>query len=137
MHLVYTESMFEITLPAIIVSVVLLLVRVILTVTFAYEARYKLKDIKGFAKNDGMPVPIAYFVAFAELAAALSMITGVLAQWAGLGLVLLMIGTICLHVFKWHSPYWASKKGWEYDLLMLAFAAIIVAFGPGTLTVFL
>lgn len=128
--------MFDFTLPTIVTSIVLLLVRLILTFTFAYEARFKLRDIRSFAKNDGLPVPLAYFVAFAELAAALGMLTGVLAQWAGLGLVLLMIGTICLHLFKWHSPYWASKKGWEYDLLMLTLAAVIVAFGPGIFALF-
>jgi len=128
--------MFEIALPTIAASIVLLLVRIILTVTFAYEARFKLRDVKAFSKNDGLPVPAAYFVAFAELAAALGMITGVLAQWAGLGLILLMIGTICLQIFKWHSPYWASKKGWEYDLLMLTLAAVIFVLGPGILTLF-
>lgn len=123
--------MFDITLPAIVTSIVLLLVRIILTVTFVAEARFKLKDIRTFAKNDGIPLPVAYFVAFAEACAALGMLTGVLAQWAGLGIVVLMIATICLQIFKWHSPYWANKKGWEYDLLMLTLGAVILVFGAG------
>lgn len=125
--------MGEIAVPIVIQSIVLLLVRVILTITFFAEARVKLRDMKKFAKNDGVPVPVGYFVAFAELAAALAMLTGVLAQWAGLGLVLLMCITIGMHLFKWHSPYWANKHGWEYDLLMLALAAVIVVFGAGEL----
>lgn len=128
---VYTKSMFDITLPAIASSLVLLLVRLVLTVTFTYEAQFKLRDIRGFAKNDGLPVAVALFVAIAEACAALSMLSGVLAQWAGLGLILLMIATICLHIFKWHSPYWANKKGWEYDLLMLTLAAVVLVFGAG------
>lgn len=112
-------------------AVVLLAIRLVLTITFLYEVRFKFKDIKKFAKNDGLPVPVAVFVAVAELAAALSMFSGVLAVWAGLGIALLMIITICLHIFKWHSPYWANKKGWEYDLLMLILAATIVVFGAG------
>lgn len=128
--------MFTFSLPELVVALVLLLIRVLLAVTFFSEARFKLKDIKKFAKNDGIPVPVGYFVAFAELAAALGMLTGVLAQWAGLGIMVLMVGTICLHVFKWHSPYWANKRGWEYDLLLFTFAAVIVAFGPGSFTVF-
>lgn len=123
--------MFAFTLPTIVTSLVLLLVRVLLAIAFFSEARYKLKDIKAFSKNDGLPLPVAYFIAIAELCAALGMLTGVLAQWAGVGVVLLMFGTICLHVFKWHSPYWASKRGWEYDVIMLAFAAVIAAYGPG------
>ena len=126
--------MFAFTLPTIVTSLILLLVRILLAVAFFSEARYKLKDIKAFSKNDGLPLPVAYFIAIAELCAALGMLTGVLAQWAGVGVVLLMFGTICLHVFKWHSPYWASKRGWEYDVIMLAFAAVIAAYGPGLFT---
>lgn len=126
--------MDTLTVPIMIQSVVLLLVRILLAITFFAEARHKFKDIKAFAKQDGLPVPAAIFVAAAELCAAVGMLSGVLAQWAGVGLVLLMLGTTCLHIFKWHSPYWANKRGWEYDVLMLALAAVIVAFGPGEFT---
>ena len=128
--------MFSFTVPIIVTSLVLLLVRIVLAITFFAETRVKFKDIKTFSKNDGVPVPGAYAIATAELCAALGMLTGVLAQWAGVGLVLLMFGTICLHLFKWHSPYWANKHGWEYDLLMLTLAAVIAAFGPGALVLF-
>ncbi len=123
--------MMTFTVPIVVQSVVLLLVRIVLAITFFSEAKIKLKDIKSFSKNDGVPIPAAYLIAIAELAAALGMVSGVLAQWAGVGLVLLMCGTICLHIFKWHSPYWANKHGWEYDLLMLVLAAVIAVFGAG------
>lgn len=127
--------MFTFTVPIIITDLVLLLVRVVLAVTFFTEARVKFKDIKAFSKNDGVPVPFAYFIAIAELCAALGMLSGILAQWAGIGLVLLMCGTISLHIFKWHSPYWASKRGWEYNLLMLTLAAVIAVYGAGQLAI--
>lgn len=122
-------------MPLFVQSIILLLVRILLAITFFAEARHKFKDIKAFAKQDGLPVPAAVFVAVAELCAAMGMLSGVLAQWAGVGLVLLMLATTSLHIFKWHSPYWANKRGWEYDVLMLALAAVIVAFGPGEFTV--
>lgn len=128
--------MFGFELPAIITSLVLLLVRVLLAVTFFQEVRIKLKDIKAFSKNDGIPVPVAYFLVVAEACAALGMLTGVLAQWAGVGLILLMSITICLHIFKWRSPYSASKSGWEYDLLLLTLAAVITIMGPGQFVLF-
>lgn len=123
--------MWEFVLPDTMHDVVLLLVRIMLAVVFGFAARNKLRDIKKFAKNDGLPVPVAYLVAGAEAAAALGMLTGVLAQWAGVGLMLLMLSTIYLHTVKWKSPYWASKGGWEYDALMFILAAIVVVFGPG------
>lgn len=131
---VYTKIMLTFTLPVVFTSLVLLLVRLILTVTFFAEARHKLHDIKVFAKSDGLPVSVAYIVALCELAASLGMLTGVLAQWAGIGLMLLMLSTIGLHIFKWKSPYRASKHGWEYDLLMLALAAVIFTFGAGQIS---
>jgi putative oxidoreductase len=117
-------------------SIVLLMVRLILTVTFIAESRHKLKDIKSFSKNDGVPVPVAYGVALAEGAAAISMLSGVLSRWAGLGLILLMIATTSLHIFTWHTPYWSRKGGWEYDCIMLVLAAVVVAFGPGQFALF-
>lgn len=130
------NNMFEITLPEIVSDIVLLLVRVVLVIVFGVGAREKFRDIRAFAKNDGLALPAAYFVAIAEAAAALGMLTGVLAQWAGVGLVLLMLSTMYLHIFKWRSPYWASKSGWEYDLLMLTLAAVVVVFGTGRFVLF-
>ena len=116
--------------PAL-VSIVLLLVRAVLTVAFVREFLVKAKDVPAFAKADGLAVPVAWFVTIAELDFA----TGVLAQWAGLGVVVLMIITTSLHVMAWHSPYWATKGGPEYDILLLTLAAVIVVLGPGALSV--
>ncbi|MBN9350416.1 MAG: DoxX family protein [Chitinophagaceae bacterium] len=127
--------MFHFPVPDFFQNIVLLIVRIILAITFFYEARFKFRDIKGFAKNDGVPLPVAYLVATAELFAAISMLTGFLAQWAGVGLVVLMLCTIGMQIFRWHSPYWANKKGWEYDLIMLVLSAVIVVFGPGVIAV--
>ncbi len=128
--------MLTFSVPAIVIGVVLLAVRMILAVTFFAEAGVKFRNIKRFSKRDGVPIPVAYFIATAELCAALGMLSGVLAQWAGVGLVLLMCATISLHIFKWHSPYWANKSGWEYDLIMLVLAAVIVTFGAGQFVLF-
>lgn len=125
--------MFSITFVA--VPLVLLLVRAMLAVAFAREALLKLKDVPKFARNDGLPVPVAWGVVVAEAAAALSFATGVLAVWAGIGVVLLMLATTALHVFKWRSAYWAQQGGPEYDLLLLTLAAVIAVLGPGAFAV--
>lgn len=122
--------------PTVFVNIVLSLVRLVLVIAFFKEARFKFKDLKGFAKADSVPLPVAGLVATAEFCAALGMLTGVLAQWAGLGLVALMVFTTGMHIFKWHSPYWANKRGWEYDILMLVLAAVIVVFGAGAFVLF-
>jgi putative oxidoreductase len=121
--------------PTIVAGIVLLLVRALLTVAFFREFMVKAKDIPRFAKADGLNVPTAWFVAIAELAAAVSFATGVLSQWAGIGVIVLMLITTCLHVFKWHSKYWASAGGPEYDLLLLILAAVIAVFGNGPIAI--
>jgi hypothetical protein len=84
--------------PPLFVAIVLLLVRAMLAIAFARESWVKFKDIRGFAKNDGVPVPAAWVVAVAELAAALSFASGILAQWAALGVIILMLITTAMHV---------------------------------------
>lgn len=123
--------MFSIMLPSIFKDIALLLVRLSIAIAFAHEAQLKFKDIKKFAKGHDLPVFMAGFVASVELLAALSMLTGLLAQWAGVGIILLMLITTWMNLFKWHSPYWAQRGGWEYDILMLILAIIIVVFGSG------
>lgn len=122
-------------LPTFVVSLVLALVRAMLAVAFARECVIKLKDVSKFARNDGLPVPVAWVIVIAEGAAALSFASGVLAVWAALGVMLLMLATTALHVFKWHSSYWAQQGGPEYDLLLLVLAAVIAVFGPGAFAI--
>ena len=78
-----------------------------------------------------MPVPVIGLIGLAEGAGALGVVSCVLGQLAALGLLLLMLGTIFIHVFVWKSPYWAEKGGWEYDLMLFTLSAVIVSFGVG------
>ncbi|GAA1809464.1 DoxX family protein [Brevibacterium celere] len=123
------------TAPPLVIAVVLLLVRGLLAFTFFHESLLKLKDVRRFAKNDGLPLPLAWFVPIAEFAAALSFATGVLAQFAGIGVVVLMLITISMQNFRWHSKYWAADNGWEYDLFLLTLAAAIAVFGAGPIAI--
>ncbi len=116
-------------------SAVLLLVRLLVAIAFGFSSFNKFKNIRKTAKNNGMPVPVMTFVALAEGAGALGMASGVLAGFAALGLMVLMVGTIALHVFVWKGPYWAEKGGWEYDLMLLALSAVILVLGTGSFIV--
>jgi len=128
--------MVEITVPALIADLSLLLIRLVVGFSFIVASRNKSKDIKKFARNNGMPVPVAMLVMTAEMATGLALIFGVFTQIAALAIMLLMIGTMRLHIFKWKSPYWAAKGGWEYDLMLFAMASIIFVFGGGKFEVF-
>ncbi len=118
-------------LPDVVPDILLLLVRVIIGVAFAGSARKKFTDIPKFAGANGLPVPVAYCVATAELLGATGVLLGVLTPLPAICLMLLMIATTSIHIFKWHSPYWASEGGWEYDLILFTLAGVLAIFGAG------
>ena len=123
--------MFEFTLPDIALDISLLLIRIILSIVFIIGAKNKLSKIKKFAKSNGLPIPIATFVAIGELLGGIGLAFGILSQLAATGIMLLMLNTMTIHIFKWHSPYWASKGGWEYDLTLFALTSVILILGAG------
>lgn len=127
--------MITIVLPAIVASLSALLIRLIVGLAFIVSSKNKSKNIGRFAKNNGLPVPLAVVVMIAEMAGGIGLILGILPQLAALGLMLLMLGTIRLHIFTWKSPYWASKGGWEYDLMLFALASVILVHGAGRFAV--
>jgi putative oxidoreductase len=121
--------------PPIVISLTLLLIRIIIAVSFFFSALHKAKNPRQSAKQNGLPLPLLLFVMCAEFAGAAGLITGILGQYAAVGLMLLMVGTISLHVFVWRSKYWASEGGWEYDLMLFSLCAVIALFGIGSVAI--
>ena len=128
--------MLDITLPAYATDLILLAIRIVVAVAFVVSARNKFKNMNKFAKNHGLSIQVGYFLATAEIAGALGIATGVLGQLAALGLMLLMCSTMYLHIFKWKSPYWANRGGWEYDLMLFLLCAVLLSSGLGSYTLY-
>jgi putative oxidoreductase len=124
----------SIILPPLFISILLLLVRIVVAISFFFSALNKAKNPTASAKQNGIPLPLLLFITIAEFAGALGIVSGVLAQYAALGLMLLMLGTISIHIFVWKSKYWASKGGWEYDLMLLCLCGVITVFGTGSIS---
>ena len=122
-------------LPPIIIASILFLIRLIVALSFFFSALNKAKNPRRSAKQNGIPYPLLLFIMCAEFAGAIGLITGVLGQFAALGLMLLMAGTLFLHILVWKTKYWANKGGWEYDLMLFALCTVIVAFGVGSISV--
>lgn len=121
-------------LPPIVIASTLLLIRIVVALSFFFSALNKAKNPRRSANQNGVPYPFLIFIMCAEFAGALGLITGILGQFAALGLMLLMAGTIFLHVFIWKTKYWANKGGWEYDLMLFSMCAVIVVFGVGAIS---
>jgi putative oxidoreductase len=93
--------------------------------------------VAAFAKF-GMPAPLAYFVMFVEFFGGLSMIFGLLSRLGGLGITALMLGailTVHIHVGFFMNWYGNQKgEGFEYHLLAIALAVLIMIRGAGALS---
>jgi putative oxidoreductase len=110
----------------------LLFLRFMLAIMFGTSGYSHLTKPKERAASIGMSVPFTVFLGAAELAGAIALTAGFMAQWAALGLILVMLGAIYKKVAKWHTGFWGEKSmGWHYDLLMIAMNLVIVTMGPG------
>lgn len=121
-------------MPTVAHDLLLLLIRLIVGAAFLGGARTAFANMPKFASRNGLPLPVAYFVGTAELLGAIGVLLGLLAPLPAAGLMLLMLGTISVHIFRWRSPYWASEGGWEYDLMLFALSGVIACFGAGALS---
>lgn len=111
----------------------LLLVRLVVGVAFVVAGRNKLKNVPGFSKDNGLPVPIGWALIFAEISAGIGFILGILPQLAALVIMGTMVGSMFFHIVKWKSKYWAASGGWEYDLMLFSMASMIFIFGGGAI----
>jgi putative oxidoreductase len=79
------------------------------------------------SKSIGMSKSFTIFLGLGELAGALGVIFGVVAQVAAFGLILIMLGAIQKKIFVWHTGFWGEKaSGWHYDLIFVVINLLIV-----------
>ena len=108
--------------------------RVALFLVFVYEGWTKLVDLKKYAKELPGGLPGTVLTALGEFLGSLGMLTGILAEWAGWGLVLLMAGATGF-ALKWKVPFHTGKTaGWDFNLLLLVMSLTIALSGPGDWT---
>jgi putative oxidoreductase len=63
-------------------------------------------------------------------------VSGVFAQLAAAGLILVMLGAIGKKIFVWHTGFWGKDgtNGWSYDTMMIVMSLVIIATGGGELS---
>jgi putative oxidoreductase len=113
-------------------DIAFLLLRLMVGTMFAASGWSHLKDPEGRSKSIGMSKGFTVFLGAAEMAGALGVMFGVLAQLAAGGLILLMLGAIQKKIFIWKTGFWGKHgtDGWHYDLMLVVMnLAIIVTNG--------
>lgn len=103
------------------------LMRVVVAIVFGSSGWNHLKDPARRAKSMGLSKGFTIFLGLAEVAAAVSLITGILLEWAALGLIVVSLGAIYKKVFEWKTDFWGKGGyGWHYDLLFLSMNLVIL-----------
>jgi putative oxidoreductase len=87
------------------------------------------------SKDIAMSKSFTVFLGAAEVARGLGVISGVLAQLAAVGLILLMLGAAQKKIFAWHSGFWGKSgtNGWSYETTLIVVNLVIVTTGGGNL----
>ena len=114
----------------------LLILRFMVGLVFLTGASSHLKDPEGRSKSIGMSKPFTIFLGAAEMAGALGVISGVLAQPAAIGLIVIMFGAIYKKLFVWRTGFWGKygTNGWSYETMLVVMNLVIATIGGGDLS---
>ena len=117
-------------------DIALLLLRLMVGIVFITSGYKHLKDPATRSKDIGMSKSITIFLGAAELAGGSGVISGVLAQLAAIGLILVMLGAIQKKIFAWRTGFWGKSgtNGWSYETMLVVMNLVIVTTGGGNLT---
>jgi putative oxidoreductase len=117
-------------------DVALLLLRVMVGMVFITSGYKHLKDPEARSKDIGMSKSFTVFLGAAESAGGLGVISGIFAQLAATGLILVMLGAMQKKIFTWQTGFWGKSgtNGWSYDTMLVVMNLVIVTTGGGSLT---
>ena len=127
----------------------LTLVRLVLGVVFFAHGAQKMLGWFGgygfhgtmgfFTQQMGIPAPLAFLAICAEFFGGLGLILGLLARIAALGIITNMLVAIAtVHVGNGFFMNWSGQQkgeGFEYHLLAITLALIVLIKGSGALSV--
>ena len=113
----------------------LLVLRFMVGAVFLTSGWSHLADPEGRSKEIGMSKGFTLFLGAAEFAGGLGVMSGVLAQLAAMGLIVVMLGAIQRKIFAWHTGFWGKSgtNGWSYDLMVMVMCLVIATTGGGGL----
>lgn len=117
-------------------DIALLLLRLMVGMVFITSGYQHLKDPATRSKDIGMSNSFTIFLAAAELAGGLGVVSGVLVQPSAIGLIVVMHGAMQKKIFTWRTGFWGKSgtNGWSYATMLVVMNLVIVTTGGGNLT---
>jgi len=83
----------------------------------------------------GHSTVVGFLVGFAEVFGGLGVLFGFLTQIAAFGPLIVMLGAVYHHKFKWKHPFVGKEKSYEYALLLTLVALLFILVGPGAYSI--
>jgi putative oxidoreductase len=88
----------------------------------------------------GFPAPLAALAIIVEFLAPFALILGLIGRPAAVGIIGLMIGALSTHVangffMNWFGALPAGSEGYEYHIIVIALASIVVLDGSGAFSI--
>jgi putative oxidoreductase len=127
----------------------LTIVRLVLGVTFLMHGAQKMLGWFGgygfhatmgfFTQQMGIPAPLAFLAICAEFFGGLGLLVGLLSRIAALGIIVNMLVAIAtVHHVNGFFMNWSGQQkgeGFEYHLLAIALAIVVLVKGAGAISV--
>lgn len=114
----------------------LLILRLALGAVFIVHGWPKIQKAKTMASGMGVSAAFVTVLGLVEVLAALGVILDVFIQLAALILAVVMLGALKMKILDWKMSFMAhDKTGWEFDLMLLAAAIVILVTGGGNIGV--
>src|SRR5437762_10828226 len=114
-------------------NIALLILRIITAAIF-YVAAYFKFPFWSHAPEGISPFLLftTRFLSIAEPLGATAVLLGFLTRWAAVGLIIILVGAICVSQFVYGIGFvMPTSPGWNFPLSVLAGCFILVAFGAG------
>ncbi|NOS67129.1 MAG: DoxX family protein [Candidatus Peribacteraceae bacterium] len=113
----------------------MLFLRIALGAIFLTHGMPKVKAPQAMAAGMGMSSGMVTLVGLVEVVGAISLILGLFTSLGALGLAVIMIGAIYYKINAWKVPFSEmGKMGWEFDLILLAAALLLMTSGAGPMS---
>lgn len=83
--------------------------------------------------NFGLPPELQIPVALAETIGGIFLIVGFMTRVTGAIFSIIMLDAI-FHI-RWENGFFIAQGGWDYDLALLAMNLLVIATGPGKISI--
>jgi putative oxidoreductase len=109
-------------------------------ITFGWFGGHGLNTTMNSFAEMGIPAPLFFLVIAAEFAGGAALVIGLLARLDAFGIICVMIGAISkVHINNGLFMNWGNDplrgEGYEYHLLAIALAVVILIKGAGALSI--